>query len=355
MNDTAQRNAKRAAEVDFDDVAELGVSAPSRARRGALAFGLSKKLVAFSVAGAVAAATLFTFAFANRGTNLDTSAENPEAAVAVPAAAVAAVEDGFADRTEEVSRNSVRSNLGEAVADENAKERAANMGVAAEDAVKAYTAMTAEERQRLMDEDMKLVDAQSAKLKKEAEEAARRLEEARKAAEAAKNSGSKSGSKSDSKSGEVANSDISDEDIENLSSTGGSMPLKSGYRIGASFGQTGSWSRYHTGQDFPAPVGTPIYAVASGVVLSPTAGGWAGTNVVIRHGNGGSTLYAHMSRKVVSTGQTVKPGQLIGYVGMSGRTFGPHLHMEYYKPGVTPGKVYEASNPMTFLRSLGVR
>ncbi|NHB85610.1 M23 family metallopeptidase [Tessaracoccus sp. HDW20] len=85
----------------------------------------------------------------------------------------------------------------------------------------------------------------------------------------------------------------------------------------------------------PGPIGTPIYAVASGVILSPTAGGWAGTNVVIRHANGGSTLYAHMSRKVVSTGQTVKAGQLIGYVGVSGRSFGAHLHMEYYKAGVT--------------------
>ena len=89
-------------------------------------------------------------------------------------------------------------------------------------------------------------------------------------------------------------------------------------------------------------------------MLSPTAGGWAGINVVIQHSNGGSTLYAHMSRKVVSSGQTVKPGQLIGYVGNTGRSFGAHLHFEYYKPGVTPGDVYSASNPMAFLRSLGV-
>lgn len=340
MNDIAPRNAKRAAEVDFDDVAEIGESSPNRARRGAIAFGFSKKLVALGVAGAVGAATLFTFAFTSRGTDPNSNSETADAAV--PAAAAAAVQDGFADRSEEVSRNYVRTNLGEAVADENAKSRAAQMGVASDDAVKAYTEMSAEERQRLMDEDMKLVDAQSAKLKKEAEEAARKLEEAKRAAEAAKN-------------GESVSSELSQEDISNLSSTGGSMPLKSNYRIGAYFGKTGSWSRYHTGQDFPAPIGTPIYAVASGVILSPTAGGWAGTNVVIRHANGGATLYAHMSRKTVSTGQTVKAGQLIGYVGVSGRSFGAHLHMEYYKPGVTPGKVYSASDPMAFLRSLGVR
>lgn len=337
--------AKRGAQVDFEgDVAELEANDPGRAQRGAVAFGLSRKLIALSVSGAVAVAALFSLAFVSRGSGLDNSSESADATAAVPAAAVAAVEEGFADRSEEVSRNAVRSNLSEAVAEEKAKDRTANMGASSEDAVKAYTDMTSEERQRLMDEDMALVDAQSAKLKKEAEEAARKLEEAKKAAAAAAASG-----------GEVTETaDLSAEDVSNLSSTGGSMPLKSNYSIGAWFGKTGSWSRYHTGQDFPAPIGTPIYAVASGVILSPTAGGWAGTNVVIRHSNGGATLYAHMSRKVVNTGETVKAGQLIGYVGVTGRSFGAHLHMEYYKPGVTPGKVYEASDPMAFLRSLGV-
>lgn len=342
MNDTAPRKAMRAAEVDLDDVAELGVTAPSRARRSAFAMGVSRKVVALSVAGALTAATLFTFAFANRG---DDFASKSNAGAAVPAAAVSAVEEGFADRSEETSRGAVRSNLSEAVADELAKERTGSMGDSAEDAVKAYTQLSATERQRLMDEDMVLVDAQSEKLKKEAEEAARKLEEARKAAAAAAAKGDGSA---------PVSAEISSEDIQNLSSTGGSMPLKGNYRIGAHFGQTGTWSRYHTGQDFPAPIGTPIYAVASGVVLSPTAGGWAGNNVIIRHANGGATLYAHMSRKVANPGQTVKAGQLIGYVGVTGRSFGPHLHMEYYKPGITPGKVYEASDPMAFLRSLGV-
>nr|WP_255622043.1 M23 family metallopeptidase [Tessaracoccus sp. OS52] len=131
------------------------------------------------------------------------------------------------------------------------------------------------------------------------------------------------------------------------------MPVKSGYRVGAGFGATGSWSRYHTGQDFPAPSGTKIYAAASGIVLSPTSGSWAGINVVIQHSDG-STLYAHMSKRVVKPGQAVKAGQLIGYVGNTGNSYGPHLHFEYYKPGVTPGDVYSASNPISFLRGLGV-
>jgi len=75
---------------------------------------------------------------------------------------------------------------------------------------------------------------------------------------------------------------------------------------------------------------------------------------VIQHSNGGATLYAHMSKRVVRPGEAVTAGQLIGYVGNTGRSFGAHLHFEYYKPGVTPGDVYSASNPMSFLRSLGV-
>lgn len=340
MNDTAQRNARRAAEVTIDDVAEIEVT-PTRARRGSRVKGFSKRIVALSVTGAVSASALFAFAFAARGADLDASGESSDAAV--PAAAVSAAEQGFADRTEEVSRSAVRSNLTEAVANEAAKERQAALDAAADSAAKAETELSASERDKLMEEDLKLVAAQSAKLKKEAEEATRHLEEARKAAAAAA-----------AGSGNVSADDLSAEDVSNLTSTGGSMPIKSNYRVGASFGATGSWSRYHTGQDFPAPTGTPIYAAASGVVLSSTAGGWAGTNVVIQHSNGGSTLYAHMSRKVVSPGTTVKAGQLIGYVGTTGRSFGAHLHFEYYKPGVTPGDVYSASNPVAFLRSLGV-
>ena len=224
-----------------------------------------------------------------------------------------------------------------------------------EEAGKSMAAGTASQREAEMAADMDLVEKQAAKLKKEAEEAARRLEEARKAAEAAARAKAEGSDSSDSsESGNEAAVAISAEDLAAVSSSGGSKPLKSGYRVGARFGATGSWSRHHTGQDFPAAVGTPIYAAASGIILSPTAGGWAGTNVVIQHANGGATLYAHMSKRVVSTGQAVKAGQLIGYVGVTGRTFGPHLHMEYYKPGVTPGKVYEASDPMAFMRGLGV-
>ena len=330
-DDTSVRNARRAAEL-FDDVVEIDAH-PAR-RSTPARFAVSRRVLALGVAGALSVSALFAFAFASRG-NVDAAGESLDAAV--PAAAASAAAAGFADRSQEVSRSAVRSNLSEAVADENAKQREAALGASVESATEAEWMTSSTERQRLMEEDLALVAAQSAKLKKEAEEAAKRLEEAKRAAAAA-----------------AGTSNLTSDDVANLTTKGGSMPVKSNYRIGAGFGATGSWSRYHTGQDFPAPVGTPIYAAAAGVVLSPTAGGWAGINVVIQHSNGGSTLYAHMSRKVVSTGQTVRPGQLIGYVGTTGRSFGAHLHFEYYKPGVTPGDVYSASNPMTFLRSLGV-
>lgn len=356
------KNARRA--VNADDVVEIEAPILSAPRRsGQRAFAFSRRLVAMTVAGAVSATALFAFAFNSRTTDVDASAEAANAEIAVPAAAAAAAELGFADRSQEVSRGMVRSGLTEAVADENAKERSEQLEASVESAAAEEWKTNAQVRDQMMDEDMKRVAAQSEKLRKEAEEAARKLEEARKAAAAAAAAADASNDKADKtdktdkgeKAGKGNVAEISTEDVANLTTKGGSMPVKSGYRIGAGFGARGSWSRYHTGQDFPAPTGTPIYAAASGVVLSSSAGGWAGTNVVIQHSNGGSTLYAHMSRKAVSPGSTVKAGQLIGYVGNTGRSFGSHLHFEYYKPGVTPGDVYNASNPMSFLSSLGVR
>nr|WP_242681439.1 M23 family metallopeptidase [Tessaracoccus sp. SD287] len=124
--------------------------------------------------------------------------------------------------------------------------------------------------------------------------------------------------------------------------------------MSAYFGKTGLWSRYHTGQDFAAPTGTPVYAASSGIVGQSRAGGWAGVHLVVNHANGGSTLYAHLSGKAVSPGQPVKAGQLIGYVGNTGNSYGAHLHFEYYPAGALPGDVYSASDPMAWLRSIGV-
>jgi murein DD-endopeptidase MepM/ murein hydrolase activator NlpD len=121
-------------------------------------------------------------------------------------------------------------------------------------------------------------------------------------------------------------------------------PLPDGtYEIGTSFGQAGSmWSTgSHTGQDFPAAIGTPVRAVTSGVVRVEHPA-WAGNLVRIDHGNGLETLYAHLSSVDVADGQQVTAGQRIGAVGSEGNSTGPHLHFEVRLGG-------EPVNPMPFL------
>ena len=170
---------------------------------------------------------------------------------------------------------------------------------------------------------------------------------------------SSNGSGTNSSSGTSSNSSTVSSDAAASSSTpavnGAAAPLAKGsYRIGAAFGATGSWSRYHTGQDFVASSGTPVHAATSGTVISGNVGSWAGNYVVIRAADGSSTLYAHMSNTDVKVGQQVTAGQKIGNVGSTGRSFGAHLHFEYYPSGVTPGNVYSATNPMSYLRSIGI-
>ena len=97
-----------------------------------------------------------------------------------------------------------------------------------------------------------------------------------------------------------------------------------------------------------------MHAATSGTVISGNVGSWAGNYVVIRAADGSSTLYAHMSNTDVKVGQQVTAGQKIGNVGSTGRSFGAHLHFEYYPSGVTPGDVYSATNPMSYLRSIGI-
>jgi len=104
--------------------------------------------------------------------------------------------------------------------------------------------------------------------------------------------------------------------------------------IRSSFGQredpvTGNGEgEFHTGVDISAPMGTPIRATADGTVRSAAMENGYGREVIIDHGHNLETCYAHMSGFTVMAGQTVVRGQVIGYVGMSGRTTGAHLHYE---------------------------
>lgn len=95
-------------------------------------------------------------------------------------------------------------------------------------------------------------------------------------------------------------------------------------------GVSRGFTRGHTGIDYRANVGTPVRAAASGVVILLSTGwsGGYGNEIVISHGGGVATRYAHLSRFNVSTGQTVSQGEVIGYSGNTGRSTGPHLHFE---------------------------
>ncbi|MFL6289000.1 MAG: M23 family metallopeptidase [Actinomycetes bacterium] len=116
----------------------------------------------------------------------------------------------------------------------------------------------------------------------------------------------------------------------------------------ASFGEAGSmWSSgYHTGQDFTAPAGTPVHAVADGTITSATWSDAYGNIIEITHPGGDQSWYAHMSSFAQTSG-SVSAGDVIGYVGCTGNCFGTHLHLEYHPGGG------EAADPVAWLRQNG--
>lgn len=124
--------------------------------------------------------------------------------------------------------------------------------------------------------------------------------------------------------------------------------------IGSGFGTrkdpiTGR-GRMHTGLDFRASTGTPIHASAAGQVIfsgSRGANYWAGNHVIIDHGGGYQTLYAHQSRVKARVGSRVQQGEVIGYVGSTGRSTGAHLHFEIHING-------RAVDPAPYLSGAGV-
>lgn len=91
--------------------------------------------------------------------------------------------------------------------------------------------------------------------------------------------------------------------------------------------------RLHDGVDFPAPEGAPIRAALPGVVSYAGPKGGYGNVVIVDHADGSQTLYAHQSRVGASVGQTVQAGEVIGFVGSTGRSTGPHLHFELRRDG----------------------
>lgn len=182
--------------------------------------------------------------------------------------------------------------------------------------------LSAEEKelqQRLeeFEEDKKEIQRQLAEIARQEEE------ERRKAAEAA---------------AKKAGKPVSDADISFTPNTSGFIcPLSGKSKRNITTGMNGY--RGHTGVDFACPEGTPILAAKSGRVIKSEAkirnGKYYsyGNYVTITHGDGTMTLYAHMSRRAVSTNEQVSQGQVIGYVGSTGNSTGNHLHFEIFVSG----------------------
>ncbi len=120
------------------------------------------------------------------------------------------------------------------------------------------------------------------------------------------------------------------------------MPVKSAFRFSSHYGAR--WGRQHQGIDMAAPVGTPVFATGDGVVVFA---GWQrgyGNLIKIKHELGTETRYAHLSKIRVKQGQRVSRNTLIGDIGNTGRSTGPHLHYEVRVDG-------KAVNPMSFIKA----
>jgi len=132
-----------------------------------------------------------------------------------------------------------------------------------------------------------------------------------------------------------------------ISKAGWTSPMP-GAEVTSCFGMR--WGVPHQGIDFAMPENTPERAAAAGTVI---AAGWAytgyGISVVIDHGDGYFTHYAHQNRTAVEVGQTVKAGQIIGYEGSTGDSTGPHLHFEVHQ-----GAMWNQIDPAPFLKAHGV-
>lgn len=119
-------------------------------------------------------------------------------------------------------------------------------------------------------------------------------------------------------------------------------------------------SCFHNGVDFGGTIGTPVLAAEAGEVIAVGDNGKIqyGRYIVIKHGNNLSTLYAHLSRQAVTKGQTVARGEVIGYLGQTGYSFGPHLHFMVYQAATVSLKPFAGAglvpvgvtlNPLNYL------
>ena len=231
-------------------------------------------------------------------------------------------------------------------ADYEAEEAALSAQIAAAE-VEYTKALKAEEEARRKEEERKRKEEEERKRKEE--------EEKKKQEEANKKPGNGGSNNSGSNNSGSGNSGSGNSGSGNSGSTGGG----SGFVSGESWRRPCSWikltspygyrihptlgtRKFHNGVDLANNQGTPIYAARSGKVTVATYGGTYGYYVTINHGDGFSSLYAHMTHYIVSKGQTVKKGDVIGYMGSTGRSTGPHLHFSIFYNG-------SSVNPMNYI------
>ncbi|WP_181788281.1 M23 family metallopeptidase [Streptomyces phytophilus] len=129
-------------------------------------------------------------------------------------------------------------------------------------------------------------------------------------------------------------------------------PVTADYDVTGQYNQGGArWAAKHSGQDFAAPTGTKVKSASDGTVVTAGWGGAYGNNIVIKHGEGLYTQYAHLSKIDVNVGEKVNAKELIGKIGTTGNSTGPHLHFEVR----TTPDYGSAVDPVAFLNKHGVK
>ena len=331
-------------------------------RRGWLSYGLAA--LGISALGLAAAGSLALTTSAQTTQNVNQA--RPLSAVSVPSPAPAVEPAGststspqaaaintFARRPNLASDDTRSPALRTAVFKEQSAQRAEELAKGADDITRTAQLASSDARQQQLSAADRASALAAAKL---AEEKLRRAVAARVAASLERQASQARAQRETADNSARRDTSSPTPTPSTISTSGRAVSPVPGAVIGARFGQYGIWARYHTGLDFRAAYGTPIRAVKSGVVLfAGNTGDWAGNHVAIRHADGRTTMSSHMSSMAVGSGQNVQAGQVIGYVGQTGRAFGAHLHFELYPVGVRYGDVYSAIDPQPWLAANGVQ
>lgn len=321
---------------------------PALGARGDSRAGSAETLVAVATVAQVSGQT-----GQGPGTSGTTSGKDTTA----PASADDPAEDGScldsaAGAAARMERDASAPHFDRAMTEMSAEQRAEGMLARADQALREDNRLQQDKRERRQAKRARVIVAEQSRLQEEKQ----RAQEARRLAEEAAAEAALAAPRGTLARSAEALARSFDRGTTVGSGTGQQAvaPIRPGsYRVAARYGAVGIWAQYHTGIDLSAPIGTPIRAAADGVVVAPVAGGWAGIHVIVAHRDG-STLSAHMMSSTVVPGQKVRAGDVIGFVGMTGRTFGPHLHFEYYPAGAGLGSPYGASDPKLWMAMRGI-